>query len=144
MGTGRAGDGAGWQTEEVLLIRVPPQWGGRVADTWGKKINKNKTGTEVARRSPDFCSKRLGGGWWRVNRETWCCGYLPICVCVRARVPPELMTKCDDEQTWHGAQLHSSRHGGLLQKCFECDSWGARLASLSRVFKPMMQAKCPF
>lgn len=31
MGTGRARDGAAWQTEEVSLIRAPPRYGGREA-----------------------------------------------------------------------------------------------------------------
>lgn len=48
--------------QEVLVIRSPPQCGGRAAATC-------KTGTNDTRQSPDFCTKRLRGGCWHANRQ---------------------------------------------------------------------------
>lgn len=60
---------AAWQTEEVLLITVPPQYGARNCH-----LEKERTGIQVARRTPDLCSERVGGGCCRVNSRSCCCG----------------------------------------------------------------------
>lgn len=94
--------------QEVLVIRSPPQCGGRVAATC-------KTGTNDTRQSPDFCTKRLRGGCWHANRQNMVL-WLPCQHVGGAHTPyvlfqsRALMTKCD-EQAWHRAQPHSSRLG---------------------------------
>lgn len=106
--------------QEVLVIRSPPQCGGRVADAC-------KTGTNDTRQSPDFCTKRLRGGCWHANRQNMVL-WLP-CQHVGGKTPcvlfqSQALMKCD-EQAWHRAQPHSSRLG-----CCKCFSAAQELVAL--------------
>lgn len=95
---------AGWQTEEVLLIRVPPQYGG-VELPLGKSKNWHPSCPPESRLVLGTPRRRLLPCKQRVM-VLWLPPHLPLRVCVRARTLPGLVTKCD-EQTWHGAQVHS-------------------------------------
>lgn len=119
--------------QEVLVIRSPPQSGGRVAATC-------ETGTNDTRQSPDFCTKRLRGGCWHANKQNMVL-WLP-CQHVGGKntVCTLPVSSTHDEGRWAGLAQSAAPFikTGLLQM-FQCSPGTGDVVNLCQILDLMVQ-----